>query len=220
MVLVRAVLTMVMRSSCVAVVLLAHPIALAHCDTLDGPVVRDARSALQKGDVTPVLKWVGKGSEEKIRQAFDKALRDRAGNDSERKRADTRFFETLVRVHRSGEGETFTGLKPAGTTDPSLIAADKALEEGSVTALSEEIAGSVREQLHRRFTEVLAKKKHANDSIEAGRDYVAAYVAYAHYVEAIHALNSSRSEQHRHLHAADEHGNKPHTESSAEEDKP
>ena len=39
----------------------------AHCDTLDGPVVAMARIALDKGDVTPLLKWVraargGKGN--------------------------------------------------------------------------------------------------------------------------------------------------------------
>ncbi len=34
--------------------------AFAHCDTLDGPVVKDARLALDKGDVTGLLKWVRK----------------------------------------------------------------------------------------------------------------------------------------------------------------
>ena len=32
--------------------------AFAHCDTLDGPVVQTARATLEKGDVTPLLKWV------------------------------------------------------------------------------------------------------------------------------------------------------------------
>ena len=38
------------------------PLASAHCDTLDGPVVTAARNALQSGDVTPVLKWVQKST--------------------------------------------------------------------------------------------------------------------------------------------------------------
>jgi len=42
----------------------------AHCDTLDGPVVATARAALQKGDVTPVLKWVTSANEPEIRAAF------------------------------------------------------------------------------------------------------------------------------------------------------
>jgi hypothetical protein len=36
-------------------------VARAHCDTLDGPVVQDARLALEKNDATPVLKWVRAG---------------------------------------------------------------------------------------------------------------------------------------------------------------
>jgi hypothetical protein len=38
--------------------------ALAHCDTLDGPVIALARQALAKGDVKLILTWV----------AADKAL--------------------------------------------------------------------------------------------------------------------------------------------------
>ena len=38
--------------------------ASAHCDTLDGPVVKDARAALSAQDVTPVLKWVRAEDEE------------------------------------------------------------------------------------------------------------------------------------------------------------
>ena len=48
--------------------------ACAHCDTLDGPVVMAARAALEKGDVTPVLKWVKKENEEEIRALFKKTL--------------------------------------------------------------------------------------------------------------------------------------------------
>lgn len=183
----------------------------AHCDTLDGPVIADAATALKTGDVTPVLKWVGEDSEGKIRQAFDKALKDRSADEAARERADTRFYETLIRVHRTGEGETFTGLKPAGTAEPALIAADQALAKGSVTELSDELTGAVREGLRQRFADALGKKKHADDSVEAGRAYVAAYVAYAHYVEAIHALDSSGSE---------EHSQQPHTESNRRQNKP
>lgn len=33
-------------------------VAAAHCDGMDGPVVRDARIALEERDLTVVLKWV------------------------------------------------------------------------------------------------------------------------------------------------------------------
>lgn len=180
--------------------------ATAHCDTLDGPVVEAARVALDKGDVTPVLKWVNKSGEKEIREAFAAALKVRGLNEDARKLADMHFFETLVRMHRAGEGVSFTGLKPAGTNDAGFVAADKALSEGSVSELSGEMARSVQAGVRKRFATVLEKKKHAEESVEAGRAYVAAYVEYAHYVEALHTLTSlSGAEEHQHLHAAEEH---------------
>jgi hypothetical protein len=185
--------------------LIAAP-AGAHCDTLDGPVVETARAALQKGDVTPVLKWVSKEHEQEIRDAFAATVKVRAAGDDARKLADTHFFETLVRVHRAGEGVPFTGLKPAGTIDPGFVAADKALHDGAINPLAETFAKSVQDALRKRFANVIEKKKHADESIEAGRAYVAAYVAYAHFVEAIHALTEGGAEEPHHLHASD----KPH----------
>ncbi len=195
-----------LSSLVIALALLTAPKAAAHCDTLDGPVVADARIALKKGDVTPVLKWVSKDSEKEVREAFAATLKVRSLSDDARKLADMYFFETLVRVHRAGEGEPFTGLKPAGTIDPGFVAADKALAEGSVTELSADVAKSVQEGLRKRFADVLEKKKHADDSVEAGRAYVAAYVQYAHYVEAIHTLTSRGSGENHQLHTEDEHG--------------
>jgi Family of unknown function (DUF6448) len=78
--------------------------ALAHCDTMDGPVVRDARVALDSRDVTPVLKWIAPGKEGEIREAFQHAVTGRALSAEARTLADRLFFETLVRVHREGEG--------------------------------------------------------------------------------------------------------------------
>lgn len=179
------------------------PNATAHCDTLDGPVVEAAKLALTKGDVTPVLKWVREESEKEIREAFAVALKVRSLGDEARKLADMHFFETLVRLHRAGEGEPFTGLKPAGTIDPGFVAADKSLSEGAVTELSADIAKSVQEGLRKRFAAALEKKKHADESVAAGRAYVAAYIDYAHYVEAVHTLTSRGTEEHRHHHSSE-----------------
>jgi hypothetical protein len=180
---------------------LAAPNAAAHCDTLDGPVVETARQALKNGDVTPVLKWVNKEGEKEVREAFAVALTVRSLGEDARKLADTHFFETLVRVHRAGEGVPFTGLKPAGTIDPGFVAADKALHDGSIDDLASDLAKSVQVGLRKRFADVTERKKHADDSVEAGRAYVAAYVEYAHYVEAIYTLTSGGAAEHHHLHA-------------------
>ena len=175
----------------------------AHCDTLDGPVVVDAKAALQKGDVTPVLKWVRADDEKEIRDAFAKTLKVRGLGDDARDLADHHFFETLVRFHRAGEGVAYTGLKPAGTVDPGIAAADKALGTGAADQLAAKLAEGVATALRERFAKVVAAGRHADESVEAGRAYVAAYVEYIHYVEAVHALASAAPSEHHHIHASD-----------------
>jgi hypothetical protein len=166
--------------------LMATP-ARAHCDTLDGPVVKDARAALAKGDVTPVLKWLKPANEPEVRDAFRKAMAVRGKGDDARDLADTYFFETLVRVHRAGEGAPYTGLKPAGTeVEPGIAAADAAVESGKADDLSTEVAGAVAAGVRARYAKVAAAKVHANDSVEAGRAFVAAYVDFIHYIEGLH----------------------------------
>ncbi len=87
----------------------------AHCDTLNGPVVAAARLALQKGDVTPVLKWVKPADEAEIRH---------------------------------------------------------------------------------RFVRVIEARKHADHSVEAGREFVEAYVEYVHYVENVDLLARGEASGH------------------------
>ena len=48
--------------------------AAAHCDTLDGPVIKDAQMALEKEDIQPILKWVQKKDEAQVHAAFNQAL--------------------------------------------------------------------------------------------------------------------------------------------------
>ncbi|HEY6008282.1 MAG TPA: DUF6448 family protein [Geobacteraceae bacterium] len=162
--------------------------ARAHCDTLDGPVVVDAKAALQKGDVTPVLKWVKKADEAELKEAFKKTLAVRGGGSEAKELADRYFFETLIRIHRAGEGAPYTGLKPAGSVEPSVAAADKAIESGSVAALAKEVGEASEKAILERFEKVMAAKKHKDESVEAGREFVEAYVIYVHFVEGLHAM--------------------------------
>jgi hypothetical protein len=99
--------------------------------------------------------------------------------------ADTYFFETLVRVHRAGEGAPYSGLKAAGTVDPVVAKADQALDQGTVDGLAKAIAAHTEEGIRERFKHALKTRKHAQDSVQAGREYVEAYVTYVHYVEGI-----------------------------------
>lgn len=161
----------------------APDIASAHCDTLAGPVVMTAKIALEKGDVTPVLKWVKKENEGEIREAFKKALTVRSKGPEAKELADMYFFETLVRLHRAGEGAPYTGLKPGEAVEPIIAEADKALESGSVDSLVKKISEAVASGIRERFTHAKETKKHADENVEAGREFVEAYVQFTHYVE-------------------------------------
>jgi hypothetical protein len=162
--------------------------ASAHCDSLDGPVVQDAILALEKGDPAPVLKWVNAEHDGEIRDAFKKTMAVRRKGDDAKALADSYFFETLVRIHRAGEGEAFTGLKPASHVDPGIAAADKALQAGSAKELALHMSATVSEGIQKRFALALERKKHAVDSVSAGREFVEAYVDYIHFVESVNRL--------------------------------
>lgn len=163
--------------------------AFGHCDTMDGPVVIDAQAALEAGDVTDVLKWVPKVNEDEIREAFQRTLVVRAKGPEAKELADMYFFETLVRVHRASEGAPYTGIKSAGTPTPAPIAkSDEALEQGNVDELAKKIAAAVDAGIRERFAAAAEARKHKDESVEAGRKFVAAYVQFVHYVEAVHDM--------------------------------
>jgi hypothetical protein len=166
-------------------ILMAPHAALAHCDTLDGPVVADARTALAKGDITPVLKWLQAKDEKEVHEAFASALAVRKLGPEAQRLADSYFFETLVRVHRAGEGAPYTGLKAAGTVEPVVAKADQALEQGAIDGLAKSIAAHTEAGIRERFKHALKTREHAQDSVQAGRKFVEAYVTYVHYVEGI-----------------------------------
>jgi hypothetical protein len=165
--------------------ILIPAVIFGHCDTVFGPVVADAKLALESGEITPVLKWVKKEYEPELKESFQNVLAVRGLNPAAKELADRSFFETLVRLHRAGEGAPYTGL----TSEPleSVIEeADQSLDKGSISTLSKVLTTELQTELQHRFHTVLEKKKVADQSAEAGRQYVEAYVAFVHYVEAVH----------------------------------
>lgn len=160
----------------------------AHCDTMEGPVVMTARAALEKGEVNPLLKWVRADKENEIRQAFQQTLVVRAKGPEARELADRYFFETLVRIHRAGEGAPYTGLKGGEAVDHAVALADQALESGSVDKLVEVLGKAQAAGIRERFAHARATRQHADESVAAGRQFVEAYVTFTHYVEGMHGL--------------------------------
>jgi hypothetical protein len=169
-----------------AVMLIGSNRAQAHCDGLDGPVVNAARTALTEGNANLVLIWVQKADEAEIKRFFEKTLAVRKLSAEARELADRYFFETLVRIHRAGEGAPYTGLKPAGRDlGPAIPAGDKALETGNLDLVVKLLSEKMEHGLREHFKESLAKKAFDPNDLEAGREFVKAYVEFIHYVEGL-----------------------------------
>jgi hypothetical protein len=162
--------------------------ALAHCDGLDGPVVKAAQWALETRNPAFALIWVQENDEREIRSAFEQTLAVRELSPQAKTLADRFFFETLVRVHRAGEGAPFTGLKPAGRDlGPAIPAADEAVRAGSVEPVRQLLTDAVQNRLREEFAQVMATRTFKADDLAAGRAYIKAYVEFIHFVEGLYA---------------------------------
>jgi hypothetical protein len=171
--------------------------ASAHCDGLDGPVVAAARVALESGDPNSVLIWVQPKDEAEVRSAFGQAVAVRKLSAEAREFADRYFFETLVRVHRAGEGAAYTGLKPAGRDlGPAIPLADKAVANGSATELKAFAVKEVEHGIEAKFAELQRKQNFRANDLTAGRAYVASYVSFVHYIEGLHEAVQSGAAGH------------------------
>lgn len=178
-----------------------------HCDSLDGPVVSAARQALEAADVDLVLPFVPERGEDEVRAVFEAVLHVRSLSEQARDVADRLFFETVVRVHRAGEGAPFTGLKPAGLpVGPVIPLAEQAVETGSPEALVDFLMAMVRDELTRRLEDVVALSAERGRTVADGRRYVEAMLGFEVYSH--HLYEAMRASPHEHEHAdeqADKH---------------
>lgn len=176
-----------------------------HCDSLDGPVVRTARQALDEGNLDLVLPYVPADAEDEVRRAFARALPVRALGTEARETADLWFFETVVRLHRAGEGAPYTGLKPAGlSVGPVIPLAEEALGTGSVDDLADFLCRTLREELVHRLHEVEDLAVRRERSVEDARRHVEAALGlqvYSHHLyEAMRAADHHESDALVHAH--------------------
>ena len=182
--------------SVVSIVLLYASIALAHCDTMNGPIIPEAKAALEKGDVTPILQWVSENDEAEVRTAFSQAIAVRSLGPQAKDLAARYFLETLIRLHRAGEGAPYNGLKDE-PVEPIVAMADKALADANSDEMIKELSAHMAEAIQAKFNKVLAARVDRYKNVDAGREYVEAYVTYVHYVEGIHsAMLSAGGHQH------------------------
>jgi molybdopterin-biosynthesis enzyme MoeA-like protein len=166
-----------------------------HCDTLDGPVVKACRLALEKGNINYILPWVPKKAEAELKKAFEKTLKARKQGKEAMELADYWFFETAVRLHREGEGAPYTGLKPAGLDwGPVVPRAEKAIEKGNPKEVIDFIVHTVQEELEERFKRAMAKKKFDMNNVDAARDYVQAELGFVLYSHGLYTAITGKGE--------------------------
>ncbi len=168
----------------------------AHCDAMDGPVVKAGVNALESGELAAALIWIDAPAEAELREAWAKVEPVRKLGGDARLLADRYFLETLVRLHRAGEGAPYTGLKPAGRDiGPAVAAADRAVETGELGPLSDLVAGTFERGLNQRFQRVRDTREFPHSDVAAGRRFVKAYVQFVHYVERAYDIEADTQSQ-------------------------
>lgn len=184
-----------------AVALLLHPRSVsAHCDTMEGPTVKDGELALTSGNVNVALKWVHADDTDELSGIFARALAARGLGEDARAVADQWFLENLVRIHRAGEGATYTGIQPVGEpVDDKVAAADEAVATGTLSPLEGVVPDEQLPELEQRLSEVLARKDFDVDDVEAGRAYLEAYVRFFKLAEG-HEHDHQHGHTHQHAH--------------------
>ncbi len=172
-----------------------------HCDSMDGPVVKAAIRALEAGNVNIILPYVPKEGEEEVIRAFTKVVQARNDGAVTREVADTYFFETVVRIHRAGEGAPYTGLKPAGLGHgPVIPVAEKAIETNSPDELIALLTQTVRSEVQQRFDHVLHLKHHAQGGVDEARKYVEAMLGLQVYAHSLYECTKAGPHGGHHVH--------------------
>jgi hypothetical protein len=172
--------------------------ASAHCDSVNGPVVAAAKAALEKNDVKLILPYVKPAQEQELTGAFNQTVAIRQRGADVREVADHYFYETAVRLHRIGEGASYTGLKDEPVTDPALLAAEKSLEQSNPSEVVTVLDNALRTKIAERYQGVLDARaaEAANPTVETARARVEAELMFEKYVlEISGAINAASHEE-------------------------
>jgi hypothetical protein len=157
-----------------------------HLDTRNGYVIKAANMALKTGNVNYVLLWVPEESENKLKNLFEKTFCERRTCKDVQDIAINWYFETVKRLHRTGETTLYAGLKPAGLDEsPVIPKAERAIETGNSEELIGFISNTMDDDFKHRFYYVMEKKNYDVDNVADGRAYVSAFtdfIIYLHHI--------------------------------------
>ena len=168
----------------VGIMVMSPLTASAHCDTMEGPTVADGFKAMDTNNINYVLKWVQPKYEKEITEKFNLSMKVKDLSPNAKVLAEQYFFSELVRVHRAGENAPFDGLIPYGTPiDEKVTAADKSIEVGNLSPLEGLLEKEKMPELKERFERVMSLKNFDVNNVEAGREYIEAYVMFFKFAE-------------------------------------
>lgn len=172
-----------------------------HCDSLDGPVVTAANNALEHEDIKLILPYVPKSAEQEVLDCYDMVMQARKHGGAARDAAYQLFYETTVRLHRAGEGEPFTGIKPAGMDHGPVVGlAEHAIRDESPAKVIDFLKAMVEDEVNKRFAEVMDKKHQPGlDNTDTMREYVSAMLGFQVYSHKVYKqAKKGLSELHAH----------------------
>jgi len=176
--------------------------AQAHCDALDGPVAKAVQKALETGNVNPVLAYAPATAETEIRAAFDRSRKVRGLGPDAKTLADYAFMETVIRLHRAGEGAAYTGLKPAGAQyGPVIPAAEHAVQSGDLTKLKAVLVEEIEHVLHERLANVRKLQKVSLEpqtaaEVPHARERVSAELGFIIFAETLRQAAHGKGAEH------------------------
>jgi len=194
--------TMLIAAVAAAGIMFGVQSAQAHCDSIDGPVAKAVQKALETGNINPVLAYAPVAAEAEIRTAFEKSRKVRDLGADARALADQAAMETVIRLHRAGEGAAYTGLKPAGIDyGPVIRAAEHAVETGDLAklqaALTEEIEHALRERLaHVRELQKVSLEPKTAAEVPSARERVSGELGFITFAESLRQAALGKGAEH------------------------
>ena len=112
--------------------------------------------------------------------------------------AERLFLETVVRLHREGEGAPFTRLRPAGLdVGPVIPLAETAIGWATLHLWPPSSQESCRMSLHRRFA-LVTEPRRSTDAVGRGRPRVRQRHARLRECDSHHVLQAMHTDAHEH----------------------
>jgi hypothetical protein len=111
-------------------------------------------------------------------------------------------METVIRLHRAGEGAAYTGLKPAGIDyGPVIPAAEHAVATGDTTKLKAALMEEIEHALHERLAHVRELRKAPLEpqtaaEVPDARERVRAELEFVTFAESIRQAALGKGAEH------------------------